>query len=142
MKALSVRQPWAWLIVEGYKPVENRTWPTRFRGDMLIHASSGCTEREYLEAQQFIQESVRRVINLPRREHLELGGLVGMVRLVDCVRYSQSPWFAGPYGLVLEKPYPLPFRPMRGFPGLFEVNALGEPVCPESCRGPLGENGG
>src|SRR5215472_1457845 len=38
MKALSVRQPWAWLIVNGYKPVENRNWLTKFRGRLLIHA--------------------------------------------------------------------------------------------------------
>lgn len=38
MKALSILQPWAWLIVEGYKDVENRTWKTGFRGKFLIHA--------------------------------------------------------------------------------------------------------
>ncbi len=35
---LSIRQPWAWLIVNGYKDIENRTWSTRFRGKVLIHA--------------------------------------------------------------------------------------------------------
>ena len=34
---LSIRQPWAWLIVNGYKDIENRTWSTRFRGKVLIH---------------------------------------------------------------------------------------------------------
>src|SRR3972149_11819690 len=38
MKALSIIQPWAWLIVHGHKPVENRRWPTSFRGQFLIHA--------------------------------------------------------------------------------------------------------
>jgi len=38
MKALSVRQPWAWLIANNLKPIENRTWPTRYRGAFLIHA--------------------------------------------------------------------------------------------------------
>ncbi|HHY88739.1 MAG TPA: ASCH domain-containing protein, partial [Chloroflexi bacterium] len=38
MKALSVRQPWAWLIAQGYKTVENRTWATNYRGPLLIHA--------------------------------------------------------------------------------------------------------
>ena len=36
--ALSIRQPWAWLIVNGYKDIENRDWPTKFRGRMLVHA--------------------------------------------------------------------------------------------------------
>ncbi|HTV55212.1 MAG TPA: ASCH domain-containing protein, partial [Terriglobia bacterium] len=39
MKALSIRQPWAWLIVNGFKPIENRSWNTNFRGRILIHAS-------------------------------------------------------------------------------------------------------
>ena len=38
MKALSVRQPWAWAIVAGWKPIENRTWATDYRGPLLIHA--------------------------------------------------------------------------------------------------------
>ena len=38
MKAISIRQPWAWLIVHGYKDVENRTWATKHRGPILIHA--------------------------------------------------------------------------------------------------------
>src|SRR5438045_8559495 len=38
MKALSIRQPWAWLIVNGHKPVENRSWSTKYTGKLLIHA--------------------------------------------------------------------------------------------------------
>lgn len=38
MKALSIKQPWAWLVSEGYKGVENRTWKTNYRGVFLIHA--------------------------------------------------------------------------------------------------------
>jgi hypothetical protein len=37
MRALTVRQPWAWAIFHG-KPVENRSWATKYRGDLLIHA--------------------------------------------------------------------------------------------------------
>lgn len=37
-KALSVRQPWADLIVDGYKDIENRNWQTKYRGLLLIHA--------------------------------------------------------------------------------------------------------
>jgi ASCH domain-containing protein len=39
MKIISIRQPWASLIVSGAKDVENRTWPTRYRGPVLVHAS-------------------------------------------------------------------------------------------------------
>jgi hypothetical protein len=45
MKALTVKQPWASLIVEGIKNIENRTWKTNFRGRILIHAA---TQSEYV----------------------------------------------------------------------------------------------
>src|SRR3990167_9411398 len=47
MKALSIRQPWAWLILHAGKDIENRGWPTSFRGRFLIHASKGMTRAEY-----------------------------------------------------------------------------------------------
>ena len=40
LKAISIRQPWAWLIVNGYKDVENRIWATSLRGRVLIHAGA------------------------------------------------------------------------------------------------------
>ena len=39
MKALSLRQPWASLIANGHKTIETRTWRTRYRGPLAIHAS-------------------------------------------------------------------------------------------------------
>jgi hypothetical protein len=39
MKILSIRQPWAYLITRGSKNIENRGWPTNYRGPVLIHAS-------------------------------------------------------------------------------------------------------
>lgn len=38
MKALSILQPWAWLITAGHKDIENRRWWTNYRGPFLIHA--------------------------------------------------------------------------------------------------------
>ena len=38
MRALSIRQPWAWLIVNGHKDIENRSWRTKYRGPFLVHA--------------------------------------------------------------------------------------------------------
>lgn len=40
LKAISIRQPWAWLIVNGYKDVENRIWFANLRGRVLIHAGA------------------------------------------------------------------------------------------------------
>jgi hypothetical protein len=39
LRALSVARPWAGLIIAGHKPIENRTWSTRYRGLLVIHAS-------------------------------------------------------------------------------------------------------
>jgi len=39
MKALSLKQPYAELILQGKKKIELRTWNTKFRGEFYIHAS-------------------------------------------------------------------------------------------------------
>lgn len=103
MKALSIIQPWASLIVLGYKPVENRTWPTRYRGRLLIHASKrGDDPSAELLCQQLLIELPR---DLPR------GMILGAVDLVDCVELSPAtpieqldlgPWAFGPWCWLLE----------------------------------------
>ena len=47
MKTLSIRQPWASLIVKGFKDVENRSWRTPIRGEIAIHASASKTEDDW-----------------------------------------------------------------------------------------------
>lgn len=120
MKALSIRQPWAWLIVNGGKDVENRDWPTRYRGLILIHAGKGMTLDEY-ESADYFASVVAPTIDVPPRESLERGGVVGIAELADCVERSESPWFCGKYGFVLRNVRPLPFMPWRGELGLFEI---------------------
>ena len=128
MKAISIRQPWAWLIMEGFKPVENRTWPTSFRGDIQIHAAKGCTEAEYAEAVEFVRSFSPSIASrMPALDQLERGGIVGIVTITDCVRQHRSPFFVGPWGFVMERPYPVPFKPMRGMLGIFNTTAAGEP---------------
>lgn len=50
MKTLSIRQPWASLIVKGFKDVENRSWRTPIRGEIAIHASASKTEDDWEDA--------------------------------------------------------------------------------------------
>ena len=45
MKALSFRQPWAELILQGRKTIDLRTWPTYYRGRLVIHASKQVERR-------------------------------------------------------------------------------------------------
>lgn len=111
--ALSIRQPWAWLIVNGGKDIENRNWPSTFRGRFAIHAAKRCTNAEYQEAKQFMAR-VGLTVELPPLADLERGGIIGVVELVDCVKKSESPWFFGPYGFVLANAEPLPFEPCKG----------------------------
>ncbi|BEP34282.1 hypothetical protein GmRootV59_12560 [Variovorax sp. V59] len=124
MKALSIRQPWAWLIVNGHKDVENRTWSTRFRGEFLVHASKGMTDAEYADVCRFLHADPRldHLLDvLPRAADLERGGIVGSACLVETELYLQSPWYMGAVGFVLVNAKPLPFRPLKGALGFFEV---------------------
>ena len=113
MKALSIRQPWAWAILHAGKDVENRTWGTCYRGLLLLHASKTVD-----------LDSVRYLIecgyDLP--DPLVTGALVGTVRLIGCFP-SQSGWAEdGQYHWQLADPRPfLAPIPWRGALRLFDV---------------------
>lgn len=119
MKAISIRQPWAWLIVNGFKDIENRSWPTQFRGRIYVHAGKGMTEDEYLEGFLLARQNG---VMLPPAYDLERGGIVGEVDIVRCTTISDSPWFFGPFGFVLANAKPLPFRWCKGSLGIFIPN--------------------
>jgi hypothetical protein len=115
LPALSVRQPWAHLIVHGLKDIENRGWGTSHRGPLLIHAA----QKFDVEAWRWIRSAYPDV-PLPDRNSFELGGIIGRVNVVDVVRSSDSRWFFGPVGLVLQDAEVLPFVPGPGRLGVFE----------------------
>lgn len=119
MKALSIRQPWAWAILNLGKDVENRTWWTDYRGPVLIHAGKGMTRREYADACECIGDIAGWGSAPPQT--LPRGGIVGMAEIIDCVSTSDSPWFGGPFGFVLTNVRPVPFRPYGGALGFFDV---------------------
>lgn len=115
MKALSIRQPWAWLIVNGYKDIENRNWDTKYRGPVLIHAARGLTKHEYNLALEFCRTiHPNLLINIPLYERIERGGIVGIATIAGTVRESASPWFFGPVGFQLTGAKPLRFVTMKG----------------------------
>lgn len=120
MKALSIRQPWAWLIVNGHKAIENRSWRTWFRGTFLIHAAKGMTRAEYEEAHELAM-TIDPTIKMPAFEDLERGGIVGQAYLYGCISHSRSRWFFGKYGFELHDAKPLPFVPLKGQLGFFDV---------------------
>jgi hypothetical protein len=121
MKALSIRQPWAWLIVHGVKDVENRTWRTNFRGCFLVHAGVRFDEDGHRRI--WATQELRAVLpaNFPRPDGFQRGGIIGEADIVDCVEAHPSRWFSGPIAFVLVEPRPLPFVECRGMLNFFTV---------------------
>lgn len=126
MKSISIRQPWAWLILHGGKDIENRDWPTQVRGTVLVHASKGMTRDEYEDAKDTYEYASGCSVRMPAFVELERGGIVGQVDIVGCATKSTSPWFFGKFGFILANAKPLPFRPYKGMLGFFEVPDAGE----------------
>lgn len=122
--ALSIRQPWAWAIINAGKDIENRDWSTKWRGPICIHAAKGITEAEYNGFIRTIHTvSLTRPFppgeRVPDQAALQRGGIIGTAEIVDCVMESKSPWFFGRYGFVLANPKPVEFIPCRGALGFF-----------------------
>lgn len=116
-KALSIRQPWAWLIANNYKDVENRTWTTKHRGITLIHASKSFDRAGY----QWVMESFPN-IKLPAPSEFEYGGIVGQFDLTGCeTRNVNSRWYEGKVAFLIANARPLPFHPCKGQLQFFRV---------------------
>lgn len=118
MKALTICQPYAHLIAIGEKPIENRTWPTAYRGPLAIHAGKS---REWLDE-----------YDEARYPTMAFGAVVAVANLVACLRLEDSaPWpnrwrhlrdhehANGPWCFLLANvrrlPTPIPARGAQGF---------------------------
>lgn len=77
MKVISIKQPWASLIINGYKKYEFRTWKTKYRGDILIHASKSFD---------------KNLIEYFKDYNLEYptGCIIGKVNLNNCVPVTEK----------------------------------------------------
>lgn len=77
MKVLTIKQPWASLIINGYKEYEFRSWKTKIRGDVLIHASKAIDKDA-----------------MKRFKHLDLeyptGKILGKVTITDCIKVTKE----------------------------------------------------
>lgn len=118
MKTLSVRQPWASLIVAGVKTIENRTRGTHYRGRVLIQAGQTIDD----DGLAMVNGAIAEVGPVPGRDEWPTGAIIGSVTIVDCVTASEDEFFEGPFGYVLadavefEKPIPA-----RGQLGLYNT---------------------
>ncbi|PIN80553.1 ACP synthase [Candidatus Woesearchaeota archaeon CG10_big_fil_rev_8_21_14_0_10_30_7] len=122
MKALSLKQPFAELIVSGKKTIELRNWNTKFRGEFIIHASKTLYNSS-MEKNNF--------------KTLPTGCIVGKATLVDVKHYinkedfekdrdkhkASSDWWneKGVYGFILENAQRLPEKPLKGQLNFFEI---------------------
>lgn len=123
MKVLTIKQPWADLIVTGVKDIENRTWKTSYRGRILIHASKVPCSREELEAYTLPVLKGNVDIKNYKPGQLACGTIIGSVELVDCVINHPSQWAEdGVYNWVLANPvlFKEPIHNVKGMLGLWE----------------------
>lgn len=115
VKALTIRQPWASLIMAGAKDVENRTWKVQTPVTVLVHAG------KVVERDEETRAYVAARATWPER--MSRGALLGAMRIVECTETSESPWaIAGSWhwciGAVVPFEHPVP---CLGTQGLWEV---------------------
>ena len=90
-RCLTVKNPWAFLIVHGIKDVENRNWKTNFRGNVFIHVSVKSVEPfEVLTKEQF--EAIDQYTMPMIDSYFETSRIIGSVEIVDCVLDVKSIW--------------------------------------------------
>jgi ASCH domain len=118
--ALAVKQPWAALLVAGLKTVEVRTWMTRRRGRLLIHASKIPDDRP--EGWALITPELSELAALR-------GGIIGIGELVDCVRYNTAKEFTA--AVAAHRNSPEWFRPSGLFGFVFQnLRPIAYHACP------------
>ncbi|MFR0823680.1 MAG: ASCH domain-containing protein [Clostridia bacterium] len=77
MKAITIKQPWATLIAEGYKEYEFRNWKTKYRGEILIHAGKGI-DKKAMERFQYLN------LKYP------IGQIIAKANITDCVKIDDE----------------------------------------------------
>lgn len=111
IKAITLKQPWADLVVSGVKNIENRTWKTAHRGTLAIHASR--------THDQSVANDYKDVLS-----YAPLQCIVGVVDIIDVIHNATSKWaIPGHYHWVLGNPRMLCLPiPMKGNLGLWECS--------------------
>lgn len=89
MKALTIKQPWASLIINNYKHYEIRSWKTNYRGKILIHAGL-TTEKDAINKIDYNLEYVK-------------GAIIGEAEITDCILIDEK--FNSKLGKINNKVY-------------------------------------
>lgn len=134
MKAITVKQPWASLIVHCIKDIENRTWLTHFRGRVPIHAAGSHGRKfsvDLTDAQ--MEAAFGTIAKEAMLGNLPFGSIIGSVEIVDCVVNHPSIWAEhNVYNWVLANPiiFENPIENVKGklsfwdYPGINEEDDL------------------
>jgi hypothetical protein len=151
MKALTLLQPWAMLLVAGPKRTETRSWNTTHRGPLFVHASQKVDEdRQHLAWRDpFIRELCQRM-GFATLESMPRGVIVGGVQLTDTHRFGSTPavtysiedsrlgnFAPGRFGFCTEDPFHFSLSRMvahRGYPNLWNVSPRGMSDLRDSLR--------
>ena len=110
MKAITILQPWAHLIVHGPKRIENRTWWTKYRGPLAIHAAKSRRMLDALDDGTLRAHVERTGYQMPVVGDLVFGAIIGTAQLTDIVEVSDvpdDPFATGPLCWILEHREPL-----------------------------------
>ena len=81
-RALSIRQPYCWAILNHYKDIEIRAWNTNYRGYIALHAGKKIDHNDYLLLKDMD-------IPLPLESTLETGKILGYAYLYDVIHYTE-----------------------------------------------------
>jgi hypothetical protein len=141
LKAISIRQPWAWAVIHGGKDIENRgiaavrQMQSAIGQRIYVHAGTKvCSASNFEEIADFMRSIG---VKPPDKEELRYGGVIGSVFVEDAVfptrrkgvcvigdtdKTLKSPWYGGDMGFLFRDPKPCRFIPARGQLGLFTVN--------------------
>ena len=134
-KALTIKQPYASLIVEGIKDIENRTWKTNYRGKILIHAGKDNLIKNLKYGDDITCLNNKQLEYITNNKHNDIfnkelitGAIIGSVEIVDCVINHPSIWaenekYKPIYNWVLTNP--IKFNepiPIKGKLSLWETN--------------------
>nr|DAX83331.1 MAG TPA: ASCH domain protein [Caudoviricetes sp.] len=128
VKVLTVKQTWASLIVHGIKDIENRSWSTKFRGRVLIHAAAKGEKRSWsslsgIQSSKLLQSG--SILNKTFFSDLPTGSIIGSVEVVDCVLNHPSAWAEkGVYHWILANPilFEKPIENVKGKLGLWKYD--------------------
>ena len=90
MKAITILQPWASLVACGEKKIETRSWATRYRGEIAIHAAAKHTRLQFKEPYHAVL-STHYKLHVPYTEdEIPYGSIIAVADLVDCVPFASD----------------------------------------------------